>query len=76
MPYGDLKDLTRWTTSDKMLIFKTFNIAKNPKYDGYKRGLASMIFKVFDKRNSTKELAKELQKTINRKFEGAELTDL
>ena len=33
----------------KKLSDKTFNNAKNPKYDGYQRGLASMVFKVFDK---------------------------
>ena len=35
MAYGDFKDLTRRTASDKMLSDKAFNIAKNPKYDGY-----------------------------------------
>ena len=35
MDYGDLKDLARRTASDKMLIDKAFNMAKNPKYDGY-----------------------------------------
>ena len=28
---------------------KAFNIAKNPKYDGYQRGLASMVYKFFEK---------------------------
>ena len=37
MAYGDFKDLTRRTASDKMLSDKAFNIAKNPKYDGYQR---------------------------------------
>ena len=37
-----LKDLTR-RASDKMLPDKAFNIAKNPKYDGYQRYLASMV---------------------------------
>ena len=45
----DFKDLTRRTASDKVLRDKTFNIAKNLKYDGYQRGLASMIYKFFDK---------------------------
>ena len=31
---------------------KTFNIAKSPKYDGYQRGLASMVYKVFDQKSS------------------------
>ena len=35
MAYGDSKDLTRRTASDKILRDKAFNIAKNPKYDGY-----------------------------------------
>ena len=41
MAYGDFKDLTRRTTSDEILRGKAFNIAKNPKYDGYQRRLAS-----------------------------------
>ena len=41
MAYGDFKDLTRRTASDKILHDKTFNIAKNPKYDGYWSSLAS-----------------------------------
>ena len=50
--YGDLKHLTRRTASDKILCDKAFNIAKNPKYDGYQRGLASMVYKFFDKKAS------------------------
>ena len=49
MAYGDFKDLARTTASDKVLIAKPFNIAKNLKYDGYQRGLASMVYKFFDK---------------------------
>ena len=40
MTYGDFKSLTRRTASDKILFDEAFNIAKNPKYDGYQRGLA------------------------------------
>ena len=43
MAYGDFKDLARKTASDKVLRDKAFNIAKNPKYDGYLRGIASMV---------------------------------
>ena len=43
MAYGNFKDLTRRTTFDKVLRDKAFNIAKNPKYDGYQRGLVSMV---------------------------------
>ena len=43
MAYGDFKDLARKTASYKVLRDKSFNIAKNPKYDGYLRGIASMV---------------------------------
>ena len=45
--YRDFKDLAKRTASDKVLRDKAFNIAKNPKYDGYQRGLASMVYKFF-----------------------------
>ena len=46
MAYGDFKDLERRTAFDKFLRDKAFNIAKNPKYGyGYKRGLASIVYK-------------------------------
>ena len=44
MAYGDFKDLARRTASDKVLSDKAFNIAKNRKYDGYQRELASMVY--------------------------------
>ena len=47
--YGDFKDLARRTASDKVLRDKAFNIAKNAKYDWHQRGLASMVYKYFDK---------------------------
>ena len=50
MAYEDFKDLARRKTFDKFLRNKAFNIAKNPKYDGYQRGLASMVYKFFDKK--------------------------
>ena len=52
MAYGDFKDLKRRTASDKILRDKAFNIAKNPKHDGYQRGLASMFYKFFDKKSA------------------------
>ena len=51
MAYGDFKDLKRRTASDKILRDKAFNIAKNPKYDGYQRGLASMVYKFYNKKS-------------------------
>ena len=78
MAYGDFKDLARRTASDKVLRDKAFNIAKNPKYDGYQRGLASMVYKFFDKKSKgsgvnipsefNEKLTKELYKPIIRKF--------
>ena len=78
MAYGDFKDLARRTTFDNVLRDKTFNIAKNPKYDGYQRGIASMVYKFFDKKSTgsginiplefNEQLAKELHKPIIRKF--------
>ena len=52
MVYGDFKYLARRTTSDKILRDKAFNVAKNGKYDGYQRGLASMVYKLFDKNSA------------------------
>ena len=51
MTYGDFKDLARRTASDKVVRDKTFNIAKNPKYDRYQGGLSSMVYKFFDKKS-------------------------
>ena len=78
MAYGDFKDLKRRTASDKILRDKAFNIAKNPKYDGYQRGLASMVYNFFDKKSTgsgvnipskfNEQLAKELHKPIIIKF--------
>ena len=53
MAYGDFKDLKRRTFSDKALRDEAFNIAKNPKYDGYQRELASMVYKLFDKKSAS-----------------------
>ena len=78
MAYGDFKDLTKRTASHKMLPDKAFNIAKRPKYDGYRHGLASVVDNVLirktsggivkNERVSDKELAEKLQKPMNRKF--------
>ena len=52
MAYGDFKDFIWRTTSDKVLRDKAFNIAKNPKYDKYQSGLASMVYNFFYKKSS------------------------
>ena len=76
MAYGKSKDLAKRTQSDKVLRDKAFKIASDPKYDGYQRGLASMVYKFFDKKSSGSgivnepnyQLADELHKPIIRKF--------
>ena len=50
--YSDSKDLTKRTVADKILRNRAFNIAKDKKYDGYQRGLASMVYKFFDKKSA------------------------
>ena len=71
--YGDFKR----NPADKVLKNKSFNIAKDPRYDGYQRGLASMVYKFFDKKTAgsgiksmalNEQLAEELHKPIIRKF--------
>ena len=83
MAYYDFKDLLRRTNSCKILRDKAFNIDKNPKYDGYQRGLASMVYKFFHKNTSrdaikseimpNKQLAEELHKPVITKFEKRKL---
>ena len=76
--YGKDKDLERRAQSDKVLKDKPYQITSNPKYNGYRRGLASMVFNFFDKKskdsgikNEIKEkeqLANQLHQPIIRKF--------
>ena len=80
--YADHKDLINRTEADKVLRDKAYDIASNPKYDGYQRGLASMVYKFFDKKSmvsglkklkntaqNSSILADELHKPIIRKFD-------
>ena len=60
MAYGDFKELKRRKQSDKVLKDKVFAIASNPKYDGYQRGLASMVFKIFDKKSKGSGIKNEI----------------
>ena len=84
MAYGKSKDLEKRTQSDKVLNDKAFKIASNPKYDGYQKGLASMVYKLFDKKSKRSgisaslanksayepnyQLVNELHKPVIRKF--------
>ena len=76
MAYGHFIDSARRAASDKTLRDKAFYIAKNPKYDGYQKGDASMVCKFFDKKSRgggvnialefNEQLAKEIHKLIIR----------
>ena len=76
MAYDKYKDLEERTQSDKVSKDNTFAISNNSKYDGYQRGLASMVYKFFDKKSRVtgiksmpnQQLANELHKAIIRKF--------
>ena len=76
MAYAKTKDLVKRTQSDKVLKDKAFKIPSDPNYDGYQRGLTSMVYKVFDKKSSGSgidkepnyQLANEIHKLIVRKF--------
>ena len=79
MAYGDFKDLAKRRASDEVLKDKAFNIAKNSKYDGYQRGLVSMVYNFFDKKSvgsvvandeskQNLQLAEGLHRPIIRKF--------
>ena len=76
MAYDKAKDLVRRTPSDKILRDKAFKVASYPKYDGYQKGLASMVYKFFDKKSSGSgiineanyQLADELHTPVTRKY--------
>ena len=73
--YADHKDLINRTKTDKVLRDKVHDIASNPEYNGYQRGLASMVYKSFDKKSiesgfkSSSILDDELHKPIIKKFD-------
>ena len=72
--YTDNKDLINRTKADKVLKDKAYDIASNPEYDGYQRGLASIMYTFLIKRLwevvliIVLKLADELHKSIIRKF--------
>ena len=65
MAYGDFKDLKRRTQSDKVLQNKVYKIASTPKYDGYQRGLASVVYKFFDKKSKGSGIKNEMKEINN-----------
>ena len=80
--YSNFKDIKNRTTADKILRDKAYKIAKDPKYYDAQRGLASMMYKFFDKKTAgcdvkstpqNEQLAEELHKLIIRKFKRREV---
>ena len=83
LAYGKSKDLVQRIQSDKVLKDRAFKIASDPKYDGYQRAIALMVYKFFDKKSAScnnssgsgianepnYQLANELHKPVIRKFE-------
>ena len=73
--YADHKDLINRTEAEKVLRDKAYDIASNAEYDGYQRGLVSMVYKFFDKKSmgsgiaSSSILADEFHKPVIKKFE-------
>ena len=56
MAYGRYKDLVKRTESDKVLRDKAFKITSNPKYNGYQRGVASMVYTFFNKKSKGSDI--------------------
>ena len=73
--YADHKDLINRTKSDKVLRDKAYDIASNPEYDGYQRGLASIVYKFFDKKSMGSEIKKETAKSSSLERSSSVLAD-
>ena len=73
--YPDHKDLINRTKSDKVLRDKVCNIASNPEYDGYQRGLASMVYKFFDEKSIGSGIARDTAKPSSLEHSSSILAD-
>ena len=71
--YADHKDLINRTEADKFLRDKAYDIASNPEYDGYQRGLATMVYKFFDKKATAEPSAKHVIGSGVKKFKNSSL---
>ena len=75
------KDLTKRTISDNILKNRAYEIARNWKYDGYQRALASMVYKFFDKKigsgvSVNEKLAEELYEAVITKLKNKSLCEI
>ena len=73
--YLDHKDLINRTKSDKVLRDKAYDIANNPEYDGYQRGLASMVYKFFHKKSMGSGIKKDTTKSSSLEHSSLTLAD-
>ena len=73
--YADHKDLINRTEADKVLKDKAYNIASNSEYDGYQRGLASMVYKFFDKMSTGSGIARDTTNSSSLKRSSLTLAD-
>ena len=80
--YSDSKDLLKGTLSDKTLKNRVYEIARNPKHDGYLRILANMVYTFFDKKAGSgagasvnEELAQEIHRSVIKKRVFARFND-
>ena len=64
MAYDESKDFAGRTQSEKVLRHKAFEIASNPKYDGYQRRLASMVYKFFNRKSKGAGVATHAKKSM------------
>ena len=75
MAYGEVKDLAKRTAADKVLRDKAMKIARDQKYDGYQRGLASMVYKFFDKNSQGRGLPLSSALQVANNKENIQLAD-
>ena len=61
MPCGKFKDLNKRTQLDRVLRYKAFEVASTPKHDRYQRGLASMVYKLLDKKSTGSGINNEVK---------------
>ena len=73
--YSDSKDFAKRTISGKTFKDRAYEITINPIYNGYQRGLASIVYKMFDKKarygakaSVNEELAKKFHKPVIKIF--------
>ena len=75
MAYNKFKDSEKRTQSDIVFKNRALKLASNPKYNGYERGLASMVYKIFDKKSKGSEIKNEIKENQGNFLENSQLAD-